>query len=173
MGSTGTVRTKVSASMRAASLELSGEGGRLCLPHQSTATCPHLPPLLSTTITSTFRRENHPPNGLGGLGAWGSCCPQGHTWARGCSEGAGEGSRGGGVTWPLGLLTPRPPGELLGADRERQEGCSLAPFLQPSPSFWGLRLARPWRGEWGPYCGGSVIMTTKAFLHFHSFCTLS
>lgn len=44
------------------------QGRQLCLPHQSTAACPHLPLLLSMVITSTFRREDHPPNGLGGLG---------------------------------------------------------------------------------------------------------
>lgn len=69
------------------------------------------------------------------------------------------------MTLPLRFFTPHPPEEDAG--RKRQEGCSLAPFFQPSPSLWGLRLAHPWRGEWGPYCGGSVIMITKAFLHFH------
>lgn len=120
-----------------------------------------------------FQKRKAPCNGLGGLGASGSCCLQGHIWAHGSDEVVGRGSQERGVILPLGFLTPHPPGELLDAERERQMGCSQALFLQPSPSLWGLRLACTWRGEWGPYCGGSVIMITKAFLHFHSFCTLS
>lgn len=82
MGGTGTVRAKVSISMRAASLELSREGG--------TAACPRPPLLLSVALTSTFRREKRPA-----MGAWGSCCLQGHIWALGVVRLLEEGARRG------------------------------------------------------------------------------
>lgn len=53
-------KAKVSISVRAASLKLSEEGSHACL-------C--LPPVISMSITSTFRKERNPPNCLGGLKA--------------------------------------------------------------------------------------------------------
>lgn len=165
MGSPGTMQVKVFISMRAASPELSREGScacrsRACFPWRSQA-------LSEEKSTLQMVQE--------GWGLMAAAAHRGTSGPMGAKRVLEEGARRGGEP-------PHPPGgssvlilliiQLLDAERKRQEGCSLAPFFQPSPSLWGLRLTCPWRGEWGPYCRGSVIIR-KAFLHFHSFCTLS